>query len=169
MSVSVIAILTNTSPIEFVGRYVLQSGEDLTNTLLKEYKKRFDRKGGIEKFTEYLMKYHWFALINAPFVGYMISVSTSARTNPKRPVVIYLGEVARNIISGEDVEYVTERDLDAGYIDTLYLISFATNELMLYKLDELSGLWTKVESHLLQEISPDFSVEQELPQTSSPH
>lgn len=137
MGISIIAVLKNNDPLDFQGRFILESSDDLMNTLVEEYQKRFNN---LEKFAQYLMKFHWHSLVNTPFTNYYISVSVVGNRPLKKPVPIFLGETALFIPSGEIIEFVSPDHLDHNYISNLYIISLGDSLLTKYIYHD--DLWT---------------------------
>lgn len=149
MAISIIGLMTKSDPLEFIGRYVLESGQNLTNTLLSEYKKRFNDP---EKFALYLLKYHWFSLSGSKFGSYMISVDLQTQKKGKHTAPIYLGtQVGNFLFPGIPVDYVDETLTDPNYIDIIYIISTPGKTLSLFIPNEDKTKWILNQTYSLEE------------------
>lgn len=149
MNISVIAVLTNPDPFDFEGRYIAESGKELTDTLVEEYKKRFN---AVEDFAKWLLKYHWYLLSGCPFSGYMASTQIAVQQKFKRRIPIFIGEKAHNFVFNEDIEMVRPHHL-GKYVDTLYLLDIPAEKMSIYKLSDTN--WGAKESFDLKALKEE--------------
>lgn len=158
MNISVFAVLTNDDPFDFEGRFILESGDELTDTIISEYVTRFN---STEEFAKYLLKYHWYLLSGCKFNSFIISVDLASKKKMGQRVPIYIGEKVPVYVLGEDVEMVTPAHL-APYINTVYILSIYTGELGIYKI-EGNQLVQEKSINLIQLKAGNHSADQELP------
>lgn len=156
MGISIFAI--SSEPGDFIGRFINESGQELTDTLLLEYKKRFNDP---EKFARWVLKYHWLMLAGCAFTAYMVSYKLASRQNLKRRVPIFMGERIVNYSLGKEIEWATVQEL-GKYIDTLYLLDIGNYCLGVYRhQDNASSNMTLIEEYNLKKLSEDYRKELE--------
>jgi len=163
MNTSVFAVITNPEPLDFEGRFICESSQDLTNTLLSEYKIRFNNP---TEFAKWLLKYHWLVLAGSTFTSYVISTKVALKQNIKRRVPIFMGDKVMIYSLGHEVEFVNPTHL-GKYIDTLYLLSIPNSELGIYQYNEEKKCWLVTETVNLDELKK-LDGQSDQPQSISP-
>ena len=145
-NISVIAVMNSVEPFNFIGRYVIEAGSTLTDTLLEQYKTKFD---SMEKYLEFLLKYHWYKLANKEFDAIPVQVNDTTDEILKGNQPIFIGEKAYVHLFGKDIEEVTIEHLALDYVDTLYIFNLSNQKLDVYKPNK-NNTWKKFQSFKLE-------------------
>ncbi|SRR5258706_8412090 len=153
---SIVAIATNFEPLEISGRYILENGPELTNTILSEYKKRFNNA---REFAEWILKFHWLKLSNTSFGSYMVSFKLVSDKKIQNGVPIYLGEKLDVLGQDESIEWATLNNINSATSKTIYIIDIVGELLITFEYNYKSNEWERIQDYDLKSLKSEVSEE----------